>query len=328
MKKKIIFLLFFCVALVSGVFLFFIYQVSHSTGELDENATFKIEKGEGVKIIAERLEKAGIISRDKYFLYYVWKNKIFSDIKTGEFIFYPKITIPEIAAMLTGGDEKNRQVKVTFPEGWNRKQMAARLGENGFSETDFLEKTENFDWAISQHPFLGDLKASNLEGFLFPDTYYFFRDASTADIINKMLDNFEDKVDEDLPNLSEVVTLASIIEKEVRTGEDRRIVSGIFLKRIADGRALQSCATLAFILGENKRQYSVEDTLVASPYNTYLNAGLPPGPISNPGLDSIKAVLEPTTTAYNYFLSDPETGQTVFSKTIEEHNQNKVKYNL
>ena len=99
-------------------------------------------------------------------------------------------------------------------------------------------------------------------------------------------------------------------------------------KRINENRTLQSCATLAFILGENKKQYSFEDTRIDSPYNTYLNKGLPPGPINNPGLVSIKAAIYPEATNYNYFLTDPKTGQTIFSKTIDEHNANKTKYGL
>ena len=122
--------------------------------------------------------------------------------------------------------------------------------------------------------------------------------------------------------------MASIIEREVRSDEDRKVVSGIFWNRIKAGQALQSCATLSFILGVSKKQYSIADTQIKSPYNTYLNTGLPPGPISNPGLSTIEAAINPQDSQFNYFLSDPETGLTIFSKSFEEHNANKAKYGL
>ena len=115
---------------------------------------------------------------------------------------------------------------------------------------------------------------------------------------------------------------------EVKSPDDKSMVGGIFWNRIRDNRPLQSCATIAYILGINKKQYSYEDTKVQSPYNTYLNPGLPPGPISNPGIESIKAAIYPKPTNYFYFLSDPETGKTYFAKTIDEHNSNKAKFGL
>ena len=129
-------------------------------------------------------------------------------------------------------------------------------------------------------------------------------------------------------SIFEVVTMASVLEKEVRTAEDMKIASGIFWDRIGVGMPLQSCATIAYVLGTEKKQYSIADTQTPSPYNTYLNKGLPPGPIDNPGMNSILAAIYPTKTEYNYFLTDPATGRTIFSKTLEEHAANKAKYGL
>jgi UPF0755 protein len=148
-----------------------------------------------------------------------------------------------------------------------------------------------------------------------------------------MLDNFNKKLSikmrEDIKKqgktIFEIITLASIIEKEVSKEEDRKIVAGIFYKRLKQGIHLESCATINYILGNNKKQLSFEDTRVESPYNTYLNKGLPPGPISNPGIFAIKAAIYPQETDYLFFLSKP-TGETVFSKTFEEHNKNKRKW--
>jgi len=177
-------------------------------------------------------------------------------------------------------------------------------------------------------------KYYSLEGYLFPDTYIIYNDASLEDIVLKMLHNFDSKLTskmrEDIKKqektIYEIITMASVIEKEVRDPEEMKIVSGIFWKRIDVWQPLQSCASLAYILGINKPVYSIEDTKIESPYNTYQNYGLPPGPICNPGLAAIEAAIYPKETEYNYFLSKKENGETVFSRTIEEHNLNKAKY--
>jgi UPF0755 protein len=175
-----------------------------------------------------------------------------------------------------------------------------------------------------------------MEGYLFPDTYFIEKDDTAEIMLEKFLNNFSRHISsEDLEqiektgrNIFEIVTMASIIEREVQTDEDRRIVSGIFWKRIADGHPLQSCATLAYFLGIDKPQFSYEDTQIESPYNTYLNVGLPPGPIANPGEASIKAAIYPQENDYYYFLSDMSSGEIIYSKTLEEHNANKIKYGL
>lgn len=227
-------------------------------------------------------------------------------------------------------------VKITFPEGWDSQKMAKRLTENGLGEEGFWEIVKNPGDLKEQFNFLKDGTVKSLEGYLFPDTYFFKKDESARSIVFKMLSNFEGKITSEMKSeiekqkrsLEEVIILASIVEKEVNNTEDRKIASGIFLNRIKNGQALQSCATLAYILGINKKQYSYADTRVKSPYNTYLNPGLPPGPISNPGIDSIEAAIYPQDSEYNYFLSDPETGKTYYAKTIAEHNANKERFGL
>ncbi|MEI8361556.1 MAG: endolytic transglycosylase MltG, partial [bacterium] len=124
----------------------------------------------------------------------------------------------------------------------------------------------------------------------------------------------------------EIVTMASVIEKEVRKTADMKIVSGIFWNRLANKQRLESCATLAYILGVNKEQYSLADTKIDSPYNTYQNFGLPIAPIANPGLKAIEAAIYPTKTNYNFFLTAATTGQTIFSSTFAEHVKNKNLY--
>jgi UPF0755 protein len=157
--------------------------------------------------------------------------------------------------------------------------------------------------------------------------------SEAKDLVKKMLDNFDDKLTPDLraeikkqgKTIFEIITMASLIEKEVITKEDKEMVSGIFWRRMKIGMPLDSCATIAYVLGVNKWRYSYEDTRIPSPYNTYLNAGLPLGPICNPGLESITAAVYPKTSAFLFYLSTPE-GETIYSRTLEEHNIAKAKY--
>ncbi|OGI17506.1 MAG: hypothetical protein A3J63_04405 [Candidatus Moranbacteria bacterium RIFCSPHIGHO2_02_FULL_40_12b] len=336
--KKSVILMLILLAVVIGGFYYFYNQVYYSHGNYAEKKIFKIKKGEGNAGIATRLKNENLISGKIYFYYYLRKNKLTNKILPGEYEFSGKLTIPEIAHIIT--QKKDDSIKVTFPEGWTTKEMELRIKNNELSGTDkFSELVKSADYfkETYNYDFLDNLpEGASLEGFLFPDTYFFAKNITAEGIIKKMLDNFDRKLSDDLngeikrqgKSIYEIMTMASIIENEVRTEDDRKTISDIFWGRIRTGQPLQSCATLAYILGVNKKQYSFEDTRVNSPYNTYLNKGLPPGPISNSGLISIKAAIYPIKTDYNYFLSDPETGQTIFSKTIEEHNANKVKYGL
>jgi UPF0755 protein len=177
---------------------------------------------------------------------------------------------------------------------------------------------------------------ATLEGFLFPDTYEFSRDASAEDIVKILMRNFDRRFDDSLrfemrdgkKSIMEVVTMASLLEAEVRSEEDRKMVADIFERRISAGQPLQSCATLQYLLGVDRKQYSIAETKTESPYNTYLHAGLPPGPVDNPGLVSLRAALRPTPNDFWFFLSDAKTGETIFSKDFEEHKRNKSIHGL
>jgi len=331
-KKGFVFL---AIVLLLGYWFHRQVYFSHGTGNISQ--AFEIRDGEGVKEIGERLEEAQLIENDLYFDYYIWKTGSREKLQAGKYELRGLMTIPEIVQVISIGEVVPNEIKVTFPEGTSAKRMEEVLKEKGFEKNGFLEKVKCSCGVKSDYNFLKDKPAkASLEGYLFPDTYIFFREASAADIINRMLLNFDEKLTRDMrveiekreKTIYEIVTMASILEKEVKTPEDMKIVSGIFWKRIDQGRPLQSCATIAYVLGREKKQYSYEDTRTPSPYNTYINKGLPPGPINNPGMNSILAAVYPKETDYNYFLTDPETGKTIFSKTLEEHEENKVKYGL
>jgi len=223
---------------------------------------------------------------------------------------------------------------ITIIEGWNLKNINTYLTEQGFKFGDELSNLKVKDYS-AQYSFLADApKNASLEGYVFPDTYRVYASSTLAEVLTKTLGNFEGKLTSQMrqdiasqkKTVYEILTMASILEKEVKSEADMKIVSGIFWDRIKNGQALESCATLAYILGANKAQYTVADTKIDSPYNTYQNRGLPPGPISNPSLKAIRSAIYPVYTDYNYFLSRPDTGETIFSATYEEHVENKAKY--
>jgi UPF0755 protein len=332
-KKGIIFLIITACLLIAGLF-YFRYQVYYSHGSAKDEKVFEIKKGDGNSEIASKLASEGLISGEIYFHYYSKSQGIINKILPGIYKLSGNMTIPEIAYKIT--NPQDLRVRVTFPEGWNTKKMAVRLKENGLPGDDFLKLVGNVETFRPKYAFLGDPKITSLEGFLFPDTYYFPPDLDGEKIIRLMLNDFDVKISADLrgnirnqgKTLKDIVSMASLLEMEVKSKEDRETVSGIFWNRIEKGMPLQSCATLAYALGVDKKQYSFEDTQIKSLYNTYQNIGLPPGPIGNPGIVSIEAAINPKNTSYYFFLSNPKTGETLFAKTLDEQNSNKAKCGL
>lgn len=314
-------ILIFLAICATGGYFFIRYQLNTPLSSQSAEQTFVIEKGQGVKQIALDLEKAGLIKSKIIFEYYVWYKDWVARLQAGEYSLSPLLSVSQIAETIVKGEVVLREVKVTIPEGFTLKQIDQRLSESGLIK---LGELINFNLSNS---------SSNLEGYLFPDTYRFDQEASLDDIISKMLDNFDQKLDKNLraeiekqnKTIKDIIIMASIIEKEVATYDDLQMVSGVFWGRLNINYPLESCATIAYILGIDKWRYSIEDTEVNSPYNTYQNQGLPPGPISNPGLLAIKAAVYPTETDYRFFLSKPD-GETVFSRTYEEHLENRAKY--
>ena len=299
---------------------------------------FHINSGESVRSIAHRLEADGIIYSRWFFLFSVWEQGVRGKTQAGDYLLNGTLTVPEIVFKLTNGGAESLSVTITFPEGWDSRKMAERLTASNLPGADFLALVQHSDpkwW--DQFPFLRTLPANaSLEGFLFPDTYSFFKTATAEDIIAKMLGNFQSKfVDvawntKDLKahSLFDTVIMASIVENEVTTSDDRKLVADLFWRRIANGQRLESDATVKYVLRKNKIQHSFEETRVDSPYNTYTHEGLPPGPIGNPGVDALAATLHPTPNRYVFFLSDPVTGETIFAQTFDEHIRNKAAHGL
>lgn len=234
--------------------------------------------------------------------------------------------------------EKVEETKATVIEGWDVEEVAAYFEKQGlFSENDFIKASQEFD--TSAYPLITRPNSKSLEGYLFPDTYRFTKDSTPEEVITKMLDNFSARVAtlgiEDPSekhnglSLYEILILASIIEKEsggegATTGElslqdERNLVASVFYNRLAIGQGLESDATVNYVTGKSTPGASLKDLQVDSPYNTYKYAGLPPGPICNPSLGSIKAALQPAKSDYYYFLHKQPSGLVDFSRTFEEH---------
>ena len=338
MKNAISWLIILIIIIASVIWLFYLAKINLNM-PIEPGTIVLIQPGYGVGEIALDLEKNKIVKSAFFFKLHAKLSGNQSNLQAGEYLLEKDISIKKLVDLLASGRSLSNEIPVLIKEGMSIKDINKQLKDEGiFANDDFLNlvqtKIKNLPEELDDYEFLKQAPSNaDLEGYLFPDTYRIYKDSVSQDLVIKMLDNFQEKVDNDIlkdiekqGTLHEIITMASLLEKEVRTEEDMKVVSGIFWNRIDNSQPLQSCATLAYILGINKPQYSIEDTEVDSPYNTYKNYGLPPGPISNPGRTAIKAAVYPLKTSYNYFLSKPDTGETVFSKTFEEHSKNKEKY--
>jgi UPF0755 protein len=331
LKKLIIFVVFL------GALTWYWQSLNSPLNAAGTERIFTISQGENAEQIANNLRQAELIKSVFYFKYYVKRNKL--KLQAGEYLISPKLSAREIAGLLAAGQALSRERAIKITEGWNLKDIGAYLQNQVVSSADFLGRAErpikNWQFDFLKPNFLDDAPDQvDLEGYLFPDTYKIFKDAIAEEIIQKMLSNFDKKVTPGMreeikrqkKTIFEIVILASIIEKEVRSEADMKIVAGLFRNRLEVGIPLQADATLSYILDDKIGGHTIEETKIDSPYNTYKYRGLPPGPIANPGLNAIRAAIYPESTPFMYFLSDPATGKTIFSRTLDEHNFNKSKY--
>jgi len=261
-----------------------------------------------------------------------------SRFQAAEYDLPEVVNIKRLVDILTTG-QKGDEWELTVIEGLTVKEIAGLLeGMDKFGADDFLGaighiRGDRIDFS-SKYDFLKDKSDEvSLEGYLFPDTYRFFPDASIEDVVDKMLRNFDKKLTDQMrkdikkqdKTIFDIIIMASIVEREVRTEDDRPIVSGIFWKRLEAGQALQADSTVNYITGKKTPAVSLDDLQIDSAYNTYKYAGLTPGPISNPGIASIVAAIYPEDSEYWYFLTDKE-GNVHYAEDFEKHVENKNKY--
>jgi len=289
-----------------------------------------IKKGESVAAIAKDLKGRELIGSELAFKIMAKLSGQDYKLVAGEHLIKPQSTINDILNSLASPVTLSNENKITLIEGWDNNDVADYLSGQGIVTTnDFNSAAELSDWQ-GEYSFLRGGKAKTLEGFIFPDTYRIFKNAPARDIIKKTLDNFDQKLTPDMRQaisrqgrtIFQIVTLASIVEKEARTPADMKMVADIFWKRIAAGMGLQSGATVNFITGKKDTRPATADLSIDSPYNTYKYRGLPPGPICNPGLEAIKAAIYPQSNDYYYFLYGKD-GKIYFARTYDEHLKNK-----
>jgi UPF0755 protein len=311
MKKKIIFLL---------IVLFLCWLVGRewwwkSSGPSVPFVTVVIEEGSSVAQIADKLKEEKIIGSPYLFKAYTKLTGQSGVLQAGEFNLSRGMSASDVLEIIT--DARANEISLTFIEGWTLTQIGDYLESQGV-----VSKSE---WSAAA--------SHDLEGYLFPDTYRFLKGVTAEEIVSRMRAEMDEKINAEMraelerngTSVHEMLTMASIIEKEVSSAEDRKKISDIFWKRLAIGMALQADSTVNYITGKNTPAISYEDRDVDSPYNTYKYRGLPPGPISNPGASAIEAAVYPSSNPYYFFLTD-EGGNVWYAKTLEEHNANKARY--
>jgi UPF0755 protein len=280
------------------------------------NSLITIKEGSGLNQVASLLSRQHIIRSPIVFRGLVTVFGGEHGVLAGDYFFESSESVLTVVSRLTGGRFGLPLVKVTIPEGTSVNEMVSILKESltSFDSKEFLKI------------------AKGREGYLFPDTYHFLINAKAPEVKDAMEKNFQEKISSIQKeitafgkSLSDVVTMASILEEEARTTETRRVISGILWKRLAEGMPLQVDAVFPYIIGKNTYQITLDDLQVDSPYNTYKYAGLPPGAITNPGLDSLRTAVTPITSPYYFYLSD-KNGDMHYAKTFAEHVVNKNKY--
>ncbi len=310
------------------VFLWWIITVFLPHGQ-GGSIIFTINEGESLNTITKKLGNEKIIkSRFTFWTYTILSGNA-RGLQAGEYKFSFPISTYKIAFSLSNGRNAS-DVELLVPEGFTMKQIEEETAKL-FGEEKDISSSKAITWSDEFSFFITPSSTNpNLEGFLFPDTYRFKPDATAENIIRKVLGNFEEKTEsireetkKQGKSLRNIVTVASILEKEV-PHKDMPVAAGIIYKRLQAGVPLQVDATLVYVLGRPIKRGDIDS--LNSPYNTYKYAGLPPGPISNPGLIALEAALSPQNSDYWYYLSKRDDGDTVFSRTLEEHNAAKAKY--
>lgn len=295
-----------------------------------------IPDGSGVKQIGAILEEENIIASAYAFEWYVWFQKWGAELKAGQYKFDPSKALPAIAQQLREGGSESQEYQVTIPEGLKRTEIADLIAKKGYiSAAEFLEATKQISPEMRIALKIEDAPVdATLEGFLFPETYRFFKSATAEDVVERLVSQFQAEMTTEVReaieasgrSLYETVTLASIVESETHDADDQPKVASVFLNRLDIGMKLESDVTVLYALDKRDPTVTYEDLSVESPYNTYKYGGLIPAPISNPGITAITAVASPAETDFLFFVADIKTGKTYYSKTFEEHSALVRKY--
>lgn len=321
--------LIFLLGLIALVPIYYYFNSSLEPVDKNDKAEklFYINSGSSLSLVLRKLKSDGFINDYRTARVYTLIKGGNKNVQPGYYQLSKSMSFSQIFDKLASG--KTYQVWLTIPEGFSMRKIAKRIGKKGFSENEYLNLTKNISGEYkSEYVFLDKLdKYSSLEGYLFPDTYD-VTGAKENDLINSQLKRFDELIYSEWQkrpaswkmNLHQTLTLASIVELEAQKPQERTVIAGVFVNRLKQGIPLGSDPTVEYALGwhQNEKGLSFKDVQVKSAYNTYKNAGLPPGPIANPGLAAFKAVLNYDNTPYLYFVAKGD-GSHVFTRTYPEH---------
>jgi UPF0755 protein len=331
MKKKT---LWISISVIAILLVLFAFSLMQSANPWDRtNYEISIPKGASTNSIQTILEKKGVLRRQSSFAFAARVLRVSKSIQAGKYKFSPSDPLYLVLWKLKTGDVTQPELvrrMVTFPEGTSIYKMGEALRKHKISNPDkfqglvkegITEELRARHWEIFKY-----IPSESLEGYLYPDTYWFFEKGEVEDLVEVMLARFEAvvlpfwrKASKDTKyNLHEIITLASIVEKEAQVPSERAIVSSVYHNRMNKNMFLAACPTIKYALDEPTKKVYYEQLDVKSPYNTYKNKGLPPGPICNPGIESIKAAVYPAKTNYYYFVAQKD-GSHIFSATWGQH---------
>jgi UPF0755 protein len=320
-KFKLYIILLVSLLCLGGV----VYGLSQqATPTLGEKFVIQVKPGMGASSIGTLLYEQGVIKSVFLFQVVAKFQGMESSLQAGEYILHRNMTMQQIVAMLAKGEITYQQI--TIPEGYTVEQIAKLLQESNLGDAQKFKAVAQQFVPYSYMNNDNSQVVYKAEGYMFPDTYRISKGATEEQILKMMTSEFDKKFTEKMRSraselqlsIKNVIILASLVEKEAQLPADRPIIAGVFLNRLKADMPLQSCATIQYILGYPKAELSVQDTEIPSAYNTYQHMGLPPGPIANPGMAAINAVLYAQDTEYLYFVADKQ-GAHHFSKTYEEH---------
>ena len=295
---------------------------------------FEILPGQNLRRISTHLADEGVIRSARALeLFGRWQGYD-KRLQAGRYLVSASLSPVEILDKIVSGDAIFDEMTITIPEGWSLDDIEGYMEESGLFPREVFAEAAVMQPAYRDFDFLSSVADDTiLDGYLFPDTYRIFSDSTPETIVRRMLTAFGERVTPEIraeivergKTLHDVLTLASIVQKEAGSDSEMPVIAGVFQNRLDIWMPLESDATVNYVLGTNKRQPTYADTAVQDPYNTYQNYGLPPGPIGNPGLDAILAAINPAQHDYLFFLH-PLGGEIVLSRTFEEHLRNKERY--
>ncbi|WHY76285.1 endolytic transglycosylase MltG [Neobacillus sp. WH10] len=338
-----ILMLLFIVLIGGGGYFYIQSALKPLDSSSKKQKTVEIPLGSSVTGIAEKLEANGIIKNAKVFKYYV-KLKNEGGFMAGDYQLSPSMDVPEIVSRLkTGKVLAKASFKITVPEGQQLKEIAAIMAKaTNQKEDDVFNKLNDKEFIktlMAKYPdiltdeILHSTVKYPLEGYLYPATYPFYKpNPSVEEMVTAMLDktrnvlsDYTEESNKKKLSIHQLLTMASLVEEEATEKADRKMIASVFYNRMKKGMPLQTDPTVLYAQGKHKDKVLYEDLEVDSPYNTYKNKGLPPGPIANAGKMSVEAALEPAETDFYYFLATAD-GDVIFTKTLDEHNQEKAKH--